>query len=188
MDARRKAGHDEGVSAVKDKDRICVGQIGAAHGVRGEVRIKPFTADPLALKSYGPLESEDGARRFEVLSLRPAKEVVVARLKGVDDRNAAEALRNLRLYVPRERLPAPDEEEFCHADLLGLAVVAPDGRALGSVVAVPNFGAGDLLEIAPAAGGASVFVPFTRAAVPEIDVAGGRVVVDAADEFPQAQT
>ena len=168
-------------------DRICVGQIGAPHGVRGEVRIKPFTADPLALRNYGPLESEDGARRFEVLSLRPAKEVVIARLKGVDDRDAAEALRHVRLYAARERLPPPEEDEFYHADLLGLAAVAPDGRALGTIVAVPNFGAGDLLEIAPAAGGPSVFVPFTRAAVPEVDIAGRRVVVDAAGEFPEGE-
>ena len=169
-------------------ERICVGQIGAPHGVRGEVRIKPFTADPLALKNYGPLENEDGARRFDVLSLRPGKEVVVARLKGVDDRNAAEALRHVRLYAARERLPPPEEDEFYHADLLGLAAVAPDGTALGTVLAVPNFGAGDLLEIAPAAGGASVFVPFTRAAVPAIDIAGRRVVIDAPGEFPERES
>lgn len=157
--------------------RVCVAQIGAPHGVRGEVRLKPFTADPLAVGRYGALESEDGTRRFEIVALRPAKDMLIARLKGVADRDAAEALRHQRLYVARDRLPAAEADEFYHADLIGLAAVAPDGRALGTVVAVPNFGAGDLLEIAPP-GSASLLVPFTKAVVPEVDLAGGRIVVE----------
>lgn len=158
--------------------RVCVAQFGAPHGVRGEVRLKSFTADPMAVARYGALESEDGARRFEIVALRPAKDMLIARLKGVADRAAAEALRHQRLYVARDRLPAAaDADEFYHADLIGLAAVAPDGRALGTVVAVPNFGAGDLLEIAPP-GAASLLVPFTKAVVPEVDLAGGRIVVD----------
>ena len=157
--------------------RVCIAQIGAAHGVRGEVRLKPFTEDPLGVTRYGALESEDGRRRFEIESVRPAKDMLVARLKGVTDRNAAEALTNLRLYVARERLPQPDDDEFYHADLIGLAAVTAEGTAYGTVKAVHNFGAGDLLEIEPAAGGATVMLPFSEATVPAIDIAGGRIVV-----------
>src|SRR5882757_6892677 len=96
--------------------RICVAQIGAAHGVRGEVRIKAFTEDPLSVTRYGPLETEDGARRFEIEAARPAKDMLVARLKGVADRDAAERLTNIRLYVAREKLPRPADDEFYHAD------------------------------------------------------------------------
>lgn len=163
--------------------RVCVAQIGAPHGVRGEVRIKSFTADPMALADYGPLSTEDGTRSFEIAALRPAKEVLIARLAGVGDRTAAEALRNLRLYVPRDRLPAAEEDEFYHADLIGLAAVRPDGTPIGKVAALHNFGAGDLIEIVPAAGGTSLLLPFTKAVVPEIDVARGRMVVD-----PPAET
>ena len=155
-----------------------VGQIGSAHGLRGELRLKALTGDPMAIADYGPLESEDGGRTFEIVSLRPGKGVLIARFKGVDDRNAAEALCNLSLYVPRERLGPAGDGEFFHADLIGLATVGVDGSALGSVVAVQNFGAGDLLEIAPAAGGPSVLLPFTNSAVPVVDIAGGRIVID----------
>ncbi len=153
-------------------------QIGAAHGIRGEVRLKAFTAEPEAVARYGPLESEDGARRFEILSVRPAKDHLVARLKGVTDRNAAEALRNLRLYAARERLPPPDDDEYYHADLIGLRAYGGNGRLLGTVAAVQNFGAGDLIEIAPTEGRASVFVPFTKAIVPHVDIAGQRLLLD----------
>src|SRR5271168_4456854 len=120
--------------------RVCLGQIGAAHGVRGEVRLRSFTADPGAILNYGPLQSEDG-RVFEIETLRPAKDHFVARFSGIADRDAAERLANIKLYVPRERLPAPTEpDEFYHADLVGLAVVDPSGQKLGTVVAVHNFG------------------------------------------------
>ena len=157
-------------------DRICVAQIGAAHGIRGEVRLRSFTGEPTAIASYGPLESEDGTRRFTIETLRPAKDHFVARLEGVSDRNAAEQLTNLRLYVARDRLPPAGDREFYHADLVGLAAVTPDGAALGTVTAVHNFGAGDVIEIKPASGEA-LLVPFTDAAVPEIDLAAGRMVV-----------
>jgi 16S rRNA processing protein RimM len=157
--------------------RVCVAQIGAAHGVHGEVRLWSFTEDPMAITRYGPLESEDGARTFEIAAVRPAKGHLVARLRGVDDRAAAERLTNLKLFVPRERLPAPEHDEFYHADLIGLAAVDKDGNQLGTVTAMHNFGAGDLIEIQPANGGTSMMLPFTEATVPAVDIKGGRVVV-----------
>ncbi len=157
--------------------RICLGQIGAAHGVRGEVWLRSFTADPEAITSYGPLESEDG-RVFEIESMRPAKDHFVAKLAGIGDRNAAEHLANLKLYVPRERLPAPAAvDEFYHADLIGLTVVDPAGKNLGTVVAVQNFGAGDLIEVKPVSHDKTELVPFDTNHVPAIDIAAGRIVV-----------
>ena len=163
-------------------ERICVAQIGGAHGIRGEVKLKSFTADPLAVKDYGALESEDGAASFEIEALRPAKGYLVARLRGVRDRNAAEQLTNLRLFVPRERLPPPAADEFYHADLIGLAAVTAAGVEVGTVVAVHNFGAGDILELRPPAGGTTMMLPFTDAFVPRIDIAGGRIVVEPPEE------
>jgi 16S rRNA processing protein RimM len=158
--------------------RVCIAQIGAAHGVRGEVKLRAFTEDPLSVTRYGALESEDGTRQFEIEALRPAKDMMVARLKGVADRGAAEALKNLRLYVPRERLPKPADDEFYHADLIGLAATRRNGEAIGTVKAVHNFGAGDLLEISPADGGATVMWPFNENTVPVVDLAGGKIVVE----------
>jgi 16S rRNA processing protein RimM len=163
-------------------ERICVAQIGGAHGIRGEVKLKSFTADPLAVKDYGVLESEDGAASFAIEALRPAKGYLVARLRGVRDRNAAEQLTNLRLFVPRERLPPPASDEFYHADLIGLAAVTAEGTEVGTVVAVHNFGAGDILELRPPAGGTTIMLPFTDAFVPRIDIAGGRIVVEPPEE------
>jgi len=156
--------------------RVCLGQFGAAHGVRGEIRLYSFTADPPAIASYGPLESEDG-RVFEIATMRPAKDHFVARISGVADRNAAELLKNVKLYVPRERLPEPDEpDEFYHADLIGLSVVDREGQKLGTVVAVHNFGAGDLIEMNPEAGGRTELLPFDEIHVPVVDIAAGRIV------------
>jgi 16S rRNA processing protein RimM len=163
-------------------ERICIAQIGAAHGVRGELRLKSFTADPLSVTRYGPLETEDGKRRFEIETARPAKDMLVVRLKGVADREAAERLTNLRLYVARERLPSPADDEFYYADLIGLAAVTADGAPFGTVKALHNFGAGDLLEIEPASGGNTLLLPFTAAVVPVVDVKGGRVVIAPPDE------
>ena len=158
--------------------RICLGQIGAAHGVRGEVRLRSFTSEPGAITAYGPLETEDG-RILEIETLRPAKDHFVAKIAGVEDRNAAARLANVKLYVPRERLPEPDEaDEFYYADLIGLAVVDTTGQALGTVMAVHNFGAGDLIEVRPSAGGNTELVPFDALNVPAVDVASGRIVVD----------
>jgi 16S rRNA processing protein RimM len=158
--------------------RVCLGQIGAAHGVRGEVRLRSFTADPGAITRYGPLETEDG-RVFEIESLRPAKDHFVARLAGIRGRDAAAQLANIKLYVPRERLPKPEAaDEFYHADLVGLAVVDRAGEKLGTVVAVHNFGAGDLIEVRQAEGEPTQMLPFDEATVPEVDLAAGRLVVE----------
>ena len=164
--------------------RVCLGVIAGAHGVRGQVRIKSFTEDPADLTAYGPLGDEAGTRRFEVTLTGRAKGVLVARVAGVSDREGAEALRGTRLYVARAALPEPEEETYYHADLIGLAVEDRNGRPLGKVSAVLNFGAGDVIEIArPEA--ASLMVPFTRTAVPVVDVAGGRLVVDPPAETPE---
>ena len=158
-------------------ERICVAQIGAAHGVRGEVKLKSFTADPLAVMDYGPLSTEDGARSFVIEALRPAKGHLVARLAGIGYRDTAERLARTRLYIPRERLPPPAADEFYHADLIGLAAVAADGSEVGTVVAIHDFGAGDILELRPASGGTTIMLPFNEACVPKIDLAQGRITV-----------
>jgi 16S rRNA processing protein RimM len=158
--------------------RILVAEIGAAHGLRGEVKLRSFTEDPMAVRDYGVLEGEDGTRTFAIEDLKPAKNGLIARLAGVSDRSQAEGLRGVKLYVPRDRLPVPeDEETFYYADLIGLAAVTSEGRTLGNVVAVHNFGAGDLIEVEAEAGG-TVMLPFTAAVVPAIDLAAGRLVID----------
>ena len=160
--------------------RICVAKIGAPHGLRGEVRLWSYTSDPQAVADYGVLESEDGTRRIEIEALRPAKDALIARLKGVGDRTAAEGLRNLELFMPRDRLPAIEEDdEFYYADLVGLNVVDTAGQPLGEIIAVHNFGAGDLLEIKLSAMRDTVLIPFTDATVPEIDIAAKRIVIAA---------
>jgi 16S rRNA processing protein RimM len=142
------------------------------------VKLKSFTEDPMAVASYGPLESEDGSQTFEIEGLRPMKNQFVAQLTGVRDRNGAERLTNVKLYVPRDRLPPiADAETYYHADLVGLAAVTPDRALLGTVTAVLNFGAGDVIEIKPTDGGESLMVPFNDAAVPAVDIAAGRMVV-----------
>jgi 16S rRNA processing protein RimM len=150
-----------------------LGEIGRPQGLQGEVRIRSFTAEPGAIADYGQLEDETGTRLFEIESLRVTPKALIARLKGVESRDQAEALTGTKLYVPRFRLPEREENEWYHSDLIGLAALAPDGAALGTVIAVHNFGAGDLLEIRPAGGGATVLMPFTRETVPEVDVEGG---------------
>lgn len=157
-----------------DDDLILLGVIGAAHGIKGEVRIKAFTGDPLAIADYGPL-TDDKGRRFEIAEVRPAKEVVVARIKGITSREAAESLNGVNLYVARDQIPAPeDEDEFLQADLIGCAVVGPDGVVLGTVTTVANYGAGDLLDIL-LPDGRSVLMPFTKAFAPRIDIAARRI-------------
>jgi 16S rRNA processing protein RimM len=158
-------------------DRICVAQIGGAHGVDGEVKLKTFTADPMAVKNYGVLESEDATARFEIEALRPAKGGLIVRLRGIADRDAAQRLANLRLFVPRARLPPPGAGEFYHADLLGLCAVTADGTEVGTVIAIHDFGAGDILELRPLAGGPSLMLPFTDVFVPVVDIEGRRIVV-----------
>ncbi len=159
-------------------DRICVARIGAAHGVRGEVKLWPFTQDPEAVASYGPLLTKDGARTIEIESMRASKDHFIARLAGVNDRDAAEALRNVELYIPRDLLPKIDTPDtFYHSDLVGLDAVTADGAQVGTVRAVHNFGAGDILEITPVGSGEPVMLPFNDATVPKVDLAAKQIVI-----------
>ncbi|MEX3011688.1 ribosome maturation factor RimM [Hoeflea sp. TYP-13] len=164
----------------KPDDMVLMAVIGAPHGVRGELRANPHTDDPLALSDYSPLCDETG-RVFKVLSVRPAKNVVVIRLEGINGREAAEALKGTSLYVPRDRLPDDllEEEEYFHADLEGLTVRDPDGNEHGTVSGVYNFGAGDILELSRH-GKKPVMIPFSEAAVPHIDWESGVLTVDPA--------
>ncbi|HEY1506139.1 MAG TPA: ribosome maturation factor RimM [Stellaceae bacterium] len=164
-------GRDAGDSA-----RICLGIITGAHGIKGWVRVKSFTADPEAIGNYGPLSDEGGARSFDLDLVGVQKGVLLARIKGVDDRNAAERLKGLRLYVRRADLPPPEEGEFYEADLIGLEAAQEDGTLFGTIRAVNDFGAGASLEIEDPSG-KMVLVPFTNAAVPVVDIAKKRVVV-----------
>ena len=160
--------------------QVCVARIGAAHGVRGAVKLWTFTEDPVAVRRYGPLSTKDGTRQFEIASAREAKGHLVAQFKGIATRDEAERLNGLELYVAREKLPATDEDEYYHADLIGLAAVTTAEQPLGRVIAIHNFGAGDILEIAPPSG-ATMLLPFTNAVVPSVDISGGRVLI----ELPQ---
>jgi 16S rRNA processing protein RimM len=162
--------------------QICIARIGAAHGVRGAVKLWTFTEDPLAVKTYGPLVTKDGARSFEIATTREAKGHLVATLKGIATREDAERLNGIELYIAREKLPATDENEYYHADLIGLAAVDAAHEPLGRVVAIHNFGAGDIIEIAPP-GGTTLLLPFTHAVVPSVDLKGGRVVVEVPAEI-----
>ena len=157
--------------------QVCLGEIAGAHGVRGEVRIRSFTARPDDVAAYGPLADAACTRAFEIEITGAVRGALRARIAGVGDRTAAEALRGTRLYVDRDKLPKPESGEFYHADLVGLAAARTDGTVLGRIVAVQNFGAGDVLEIAPD-GGPSFYAPFTADAVPDVDLAAGRVVIE----------
>lgn len=160
---------------------ILIGRVAGAFGVRGEVRITAYGEDPMALVTYGELKREDGSPALTLLSARPVKAGVVGRAEGIDSKDAADALRGLRLFVPRSALPPPEEDEFYLADLIGLEARGPEGGLLGEVTAVHDFGAGDVLEIKPAEG-ASWMLPFTRDAVPEVRVADGWLSANPADE------
>ena len=155
-------------------NRIVLAIVTGAHGTRGEVKLKSF-GDRL---DYGPLERSDGGPPLELLAVRPAKHGLIARFAGLRDRNAAEALEGVELSVARDRLPEPEEDSFYFADLIGLAAVRRDGTLLGEVVAMHNFGAGDVIEVRLPEGGDTVLVPFTRETVPEVDIAAGELVVD----------
>jgi 16S rRNA processing protein RimM len=157
--------------------QICIARIGAAHGVRGAVKLWTFTEDPLAVMQYGSLATKDGTRSFEVATAREAKGHLVATLKGIATREDAERLNGIELYVAREKLPATDEGEYYHADLIGLAAVTAADEPLGRVIAIHNFGAGDIIEIAPP-NGPTLLLPFTNAVVPTVDLKGGRVVIE----------
>jgi len=156
--------------------RICVARIGAAHGVRGEVKLWPFTEDPMAVIDYGPLSSKDGAREFEVVRARIAKDHLVAVLKGIATREDAERVNGIELYIARDKLPPAEAGEYYHADLIGLRAIDDAGAAIGKVLALHNFGAGDIIEIAPPSG-PTLMLPFTDAVVPTVDLAEGHVVI-----------
>ena len=161
---------------MKPKNPVQMAVIGAAHGIKGELRIKTFTGDPLALGEYGPLYAKDG-RAFEIEDIRPAGDVVVVRFKGIRDRTIAEGLTGTELFVDRSILPAEEDDEFYHADLVGLTVRDETGAEAGKVTAVLNFGGGDILEIT-FHGRKGILIPFSQAAVPEVDIAGGFIAVD----------
>ena len=166
-------------------ERICVAQIGGAHGLRGEVKLKSFTADPMAVTDYGPLTTEDGSGTFEIEAVRAAKGHLIARFRGVCDRDTAERLANVRLFVPRERLPPLAIDEFYHADLIGLSAVTADGTEVGTVIAVHDFGAGDIVELLPGGGGTTIMLPFTAAFVLSVDIGNGRIVVAPLEAAPE---
>ncbi len=159
-------------------DMVCVGAIAGAFGVRGEARIKSFCADPGAIADYSPLSTEDG-RQIELKLGRAIKDGFAARLSGVTTREDVEALKGTRLYAHRDDLPALPDDEYYHADLIGLEVVDTGGAALGKVRAVPDFGAGDVLDVL---GPKELMIPFTREAVPTVDLTAKRVVADLSAE------
>lgn len=165
-----------------DDQKVLMARIGAAHGIRGEVRVKPYGDDPLSFADYGILTTKDGKTSFEVEKARVQKTVVVTRFKGITDRNQAEALNGVDLYIDRDQLPEPDEDEFYYSDLTGLAVVDLSGETLGTVIAVQDFGAGDLLEVRPKRG-RSFYVPFTKEFVPEVSLSEGMVRVDLPQDY-----
>jgi 16S rRNA processing protein RimM len=165
------------------QERILVGQIGAAHGLRGEVKLISFTDDPLAIAEYGSVELEDDGRRLTFAGIRRSKSSLIARFEGVGDRDGAERLKGLKLFVPRDRLPPLEKGTYYHADLIGLQARS-GAKELGTVVRVVNFGAGDLLEIEPAGSGATLFVPFTGA---EVDLAKGVIAVELAEGFLESE-
>ena len=158
-----------------------MGAVTGSFGVRGEARIKSFCADPTAIGDYGPLSSEDGSRQFTLTITRPVKGGFAVRLSGVKTKEEADALRGTRLYAPRDALPALPDDEFYHADLIGLSAVDTGGEELGQVHAVLNHGAGDLLELRKRGRKGTVLVPFTLEIVPTVDLATGRIVIDPPD-------
>lgn len=161
----------------KDDRRILLGQITGAHGIRGDIIVRTFTADPDGIAAYGDLTDKDGARPLSLTIVRVTDKGVVARVKGVGDRNGAEALKGRELYVLRSQLPESEEAEYYHADLIGLTAILSDGTRFGKVVAVQNFGAGDLLEIRTQDGRDSEYIPFTNACVPVVDITAQTLTV-----------
>ncbi|MDP1631080.1 MAG: ribosome maturation factor RimM [Caulobacter sp.] len=155
---------------------IAVGQVAGAFGVRGEVRITTYTEEPLALARFRALKRQDGSPGLTILAARDAKGGIIVRCEGVETKDQADALRGLKLFIPRDALPPPEEDEYYLTDLIGVAVTSPEGTVLGKVKAVQDFGAGDILEIAPTEGGPTWYLPFTREAVPEVRLSEGLLV------------
>lgn len=164
-------------------DRVCVGAIAGAFGVKGEVRLKSFCAEPKDIASYGALWTEDGAHSYDIKLTRPVKNGFAARLTGVVSKETADELKGTRLYADRNALPSLPDDEFYHTDLIGLEVVDTGGTALGMVKAVLNHGAGDLLEIQLKGGAQTALLPFTRAVVPTVDLATARIVADPPEDW-----
>ena len=170
-------------SSATSQRLVLMGAILGAHGIKGDVKVKSFAAKPAAIAEYGPLTDTKHKRSFELSIVGAAKGVLIGRIAGITDRNAAEALKGVELFVDRERLPTPgDPEEYYLADLIGLAAFDGKGAKLGEIVSVDNYGAGDLLLVVPE-GGEGFVVPFTKAFVPVVDVKGGRVVLDLPADF-----
>ena len=164
------------------QDLILVGIFGAAHGVRGEIRLKSYTGDPLAIADYPRLTDESGKTKFKIVSARPVKgDILVVRVDGVADRTAAEKLTNTSIYMPRPDLPPADDDEFYHADLIGLRAETREGVLIGTIANVLNFGAGDILDVRPEIG-ENLLLPFTKKVVPIVEIANKRVVVDMPEE------
>jgi len=162
-------------------DHICVGAFSGSYGVRGEVRLKSFCADPETIADYSPLTSEDGKHSYALTITRSIKNALVAKVGGITSKEQADALKGIRLFARRDQLPALPDDEFYHADLIGLTVLDTGGTVLGKVHAVQNHGAGDLLEIMPQAGGNTILLPFTRKVVPTVDLTAGRIIADPPD-------
>ncbi|MFL5237948.1 MAG: ribosome maturation factor RimM [Rhizomicrobium sp.] len=165
---------------------VLLGVVIGAQGLKGEVKVKTFTETPEKLGAYGELHTKDG-RKLVIANARAAKDVAVVQLEGIADRDAAESLKGVEFYIPRGALPAAEEHEFYHADLVGLRAEDTEGRAVGNVIAIHNFGAGDVIEMAREDGGGTVLMPFTREIVPTIDIAAGRIVIAAPEEV-EAET
>lgn len=159
------------------RPRVLLGHVTGVHGIRGEIVVRSHTADPADIAAYGTLERADGRSLPALRVVRVSDKGVIARLEGVTDRTKAETFAGTELWVDRARLPVAVGEEFYHADLIGIAAVAPDGMVLGEVISIANFGAGDLLELKLASAASTEFIPFTRACVPKIDLAARRIVI-----------
>jgi 16S rRNA processing protein RimM len=160
-----------------DNKRVLIGRIGAPHGVRGEVLVQSFAHEPRAIASYGPLESEDGKQRLELKIVRETPKGLIVRVAGIADRNGAEALKGQGLYVDRSRLPAAAADEFYRADLVGLRAIDSEGRTVGTIIAVDNYGAGDILELQVDGRSETELIPFAAAYVPSVDVAAGTLTI-----------
>jgi 16S rRNA processing protein RimM len=163
-------------------DLICIGAIAGTFGVVGEVRLKSFCSEPADIAAYGPLLSEDGRREFHITLTRPVSGGLGARIRGITSKEAADALRGTSLHVPRDRLPGLPDDEFYHADLIGLAAYDTGGEPIGKVTAIYNHGAGDIVEISPNRHKPALLLPFTTAIVPNVDLAAGRIVVNLPDD------
>lgn len=172
------ARHHVPMSIDKRQRRILLGEITGVHGIRGDVLVRSFTAAPETIAAYGPLTNATGSKQFALGLLRVTDKGIVARIDGVRDRTTAETLRGTKLYIDRERLPAAAASEYYHADLIGLRAMAPDGTQLGEIVTVQNFGAGDLVELKPADGSPTEFIPFENQWVPHVDIAAGTIVIN----------